>query len=204
VVSRSLDRHLTVVLDVACRFRMACSVLRWHATLPWRARSLNMASAWGRASTRFRFEGRRDGTAGQVVRGGRGDDPGICCGYMGRRYAGAAARGAFPGYPVADSSRSRRGGCSARSFGRTLLRDAGYFSSPGRQDRYFVGNGVDRRGRGHLGDGLDGRPSCKVLASTRRRCWCPAARSSGNGHSWSVPAFLDTGLGCQLTELPIS
>ena len=24
------------------------------------------------------------------------------------------------------------------------------------------------------------------------------------GAGWSVPAFLDTGLGCQLTELPIS
>jgi hypothetical protein len=33
---------------------------------------------------------------------------------------------------------------------------------------------------------------------------CAAGRSDRTDHLWSVPAFMDTELGCQLTELPIS
>jgi hypothetical protein len=46
---------------------------------------------------------------------------------------------------------------------------------------------------------------CSTVAGISRYREVPPTLQPGTSMApWSVPAFLDTGLGCQLTELPIS
>jgi len=88
-------------------------------------------------------------------------------------------------------------------FGNAGMRDPVFPTDPVSEVTVFSGD--QYQGGGNPGNQLqDG--SAVSFKQTTDTTWTtvPMVFATAIDNNWSVPAFLDTGLGCQLTELPIS